>query len=59
MGKKTGFRLESLKERDRLQDFRKWMGDITAELTEIGKEAYTGCIWLGIGTSGGLLYKLG
>jgi hypothetical protein len=34
---------------------RRWMGDISTELKEIGKGTETGRICLRIGTSGGLL----
>jgi hypothetical protein len=34
---------------------RKWEDTIKMDLREIGKEAYTGFIWLRLGTGGGLL----
>jgi len=34
---------------------RKWEDNIKMDLREVGKEAYTGFIWLRVGTGGGLL----
>jgi hypothetical protein len=33
----------------------KWEDNIKMDLPEVGKEAYTGFIWLRLGTGGGLL----
>jgi hypothetical protein len=35
---------------------RRWEHDIRMDLREIGWKVWTGCIWLRIGTSGGLLW---
>jgi hypothetical protein len=34
---------------------RRWEYNIKMDLQEVGREAWTGLIWLRIGTSGGLL----
>ena len=34
---------------------RKWEDNIKTDLREVGKEAFTGFIWLRLGTGGGLL----
>jgi hypothetical protein len=52
----TGFWLENLRERVPFGRPRhRWEDKINMDLQEMGLEAWTGLMWLRIGTGGGLL----
>jgi hypothetical protein len=50
----TGFWYGNLRERDHLEDKRRWEANVEVDLQEVGKGAWTGLIWLRLGTGGGL-----
>jgi hypothetical protein len=50
----TEFRWGNLMEREHLGSRRRWEDNINLDLKEVGWGAWTGWIWLGIGTGCGV-----